>query len=428
MRTKLAFHWQILIAMALGLALGLALNHQLLPGNTAWRTSLELIGQLFLNGLKLLVIPLVMSSMIVGIASIGEGLGRLGRRTALVYLTTTTAAILTGLLFVNLLTPGLVDGQPAGHLLALPADTAGALAKVEGKSLADLLSIVRDLVPANLVQAMVEGNLLGLITFSLLFGFCLRQLSPALRSAQLNFWTGLQEIMIGMTHVVLAVAPVGVFALISVTVAKTGFAAMAPLALFMATVLLALGLHLFGTLSLLLRLVARVSPRQHLAAMLPALLTGFSTASSNATLPVNLRCLRERAGVSERVTGLTVPLGATVNMNGTALYECVAALFLAQAYGLQLSFLTQALVVLIALVTSIGVAGIPAASLVAIAIILGALGLPLDALGILLITDRFLDMCRTAVNVYDDSVAAVVVAHHEGEALPALRPKTTTPA
>lgn len=169
-----------------------------------------------------------------------------------------------------------------------------------------------------------------------------------------------------------------------------------------------------------------MSPWRHFKAMTPALLTAFSTASSNATLPVTLRSLRERAGVSEKVAGMSAPLGASMNMDGTALYECAAALFLAQAYGLDLSFAQQVTVVLIALLTAFGMAGIPAASLVAIAVILGSIGLPLEAIGLLLITDRLLDMCRTAVNVYSDSVAAVFVASREGEALAPLR-QTTPP-
>lgn len=418
---KLALHWQMLIAMLLGALLGLALNTGLLPAFPWLSASLELLAQLFMNGLRLLVLPLVVSSMIVGVSRIDHGLGRLGGWTLLYYLASSTAAILVGLFFVNLLTPGLIGGVPAGELIALPADAGALMAKVEGRSAGDMTQLFLSMLPPNLVSAATEGNLLGLIVFSLLYGSFLGRLPEAQRAPQLAFWEGVQAIMLNIAQLFLRAAPLGVFALLANVLARTGFAAMAPMAWFFLAVLAALLFHLLVVLSLLLWKVAKVSPPRHLQAMLPALLTAFSTASSNATLPVTLRCLRERAGVSDRVSGMTVPLGATINMDGTALYECAAVLFLAQAYGVDLSLAQQVMVVIVALVTSIGVAGIPAASLVAIAIILGAVGLPLEAIGLLLITDRLLDMCRTAINVYSDSVAAVFVARREGEALPALQ-------
>ncbi len=418
---KLALHWQMLIAMLLGALLGLALNAGLLPALPWLSGSLDLLAQLFMNGLRLLVLPLVVSSMIVGVSRIDHGLGRLGGWTLLYYLASSTAAILVGLFFVNLLSPGLIGGVPAGELIALPADAGALMAKVEGRSAGDMTQLFLSMLPPNLVSAATEGNLLGLIVFSLLYGTFLGRLPEAQRAPQLAFWEGVQAIMLNIAQLFLRAAPLGVFALLANVLARTGFAAMAPMAWFFLAVLAALLFHLFVVLSLLLWKVAKVSPPRHLQAMLPALFTAFSTASSNATLPVTLRCLRERAGVSDRVSGMTVPLGATINMDGTALYECAAVLFLAQAYGVDLSLAQQVMVVIVALVTSIGVAGIPAASLVAIAIILGAVGLPLEAIGLLLITDRLLDMCRTAINVYSDSVAAVFVARREGEALPALR-------
>jgi Na+/H+-dicarboxylate symporter len=184
---------------------------------------------------------------------------------------------------------------------------------------------------------------------------------------------------------------------------------------FFLTVLGALAIHLLLVLPLLLRLLGRVSPLRHYQAMTPALLTAFSTASSSATLPVSMDCVENRAGVSNRTTSFVLPLGATVNMDGTALYECVAAMFIAQAYGLELDFATQFTVVLVALLTSIGVAGIPAASLVAITIILTAIGLPVEAVGLILAVDRILDMCRTSVNVFSDSCGAVLIGRLEGE-------------
>jgi Na+/H+-dicarboxylate symporter len=210
-------------------------------------------------------------------------------------------------------------------------------------------------------------------------------------------------------------APIGVFALVAKVVASTGFAAFEPLMAFFFTVLGALAIHLLLVLPLLLRFIGGVNPRYHFHAMSPALLMAFSTASSSATLPVTMECVEKRAGVSNQTTSFVLPLGATVNMDGTALYECVAAMFIAQAYGLELSFATQFTVVLVALLTSIGVAGIPAASLVAITIILTTIGLPLEAVGLILAVDRVLDMCRTSVNVFSDSCGAVLVGRLEGE-------------
>jgi len=210
-------------------------------------------------------------------------------------------------------------------------------------------------------------------------------------------------------------APIGVFGLVARVVAKTGFGAAQPLLVFALVVMAALLLHVLVTLPLLLRWVGRVSPLATLRAISPAMLMAFSTASSSATLPVTMDCVEKGAGVSNRISSFVLPLGATVNMNGTALYECMAAMFLAQAYGLELGVTVQFSIVVIALVTSIGVAGIPSASLVAIAIILAAVGLPVDAIAVLFVFDRVLDMARTSVNVFGDASCAVIIARLEGE-------------
>ncbi len=418
---RLALHWQMLIAIILGGIAGLSLNHLALPPDHGVAVTLTLLGQIFMNALKMIVIPLVVSSIILGISNIGDEIGRMGGYTFAYYIGSSIAAVMTGVFFVNLIQPGVFQGIPLGQTIALPAEVSGVIAKVQNHSLGDVLDLFLTMVPPNLFSAAQEGNLLGLIVFSLLFGFFVGRLPEAARQAQITFWTGAQQVMVSITQLILKFAPIGVFALIATTLAGTGFAALLPMLWFFVTVLLGLAVHMLFSTSLFLHFVARVSPRRHLQAMAPALLTAFSTASSNATLPVTLRALRERAGMSERVSGMSAPLGASMNMDGTALYECAAALFLAQAYGLDLSFAQQLTVVLIALLTGFGMAGIPAASLVAIAVILGAIGLPLEAIGLLLITDRLLDMCRTAVNVYSDSVAAVFVASREGETLEPLR-------
>jgi Na+/H+-dicarboxylate symporter len=271
------------------------------------------------------------------------------------------------------------------------------------------------LVPTNVFRAAADGELLGIIFFSLLFGFFITQLAPALQDTQKRFWNGAHDVMVGITGLLMKFAPYGVFALVAKVMAQTGWDAVRPLGIFFLCVLGALLLHGLVTLSLLLRLLGKVSPLQHLQRMNTVLLTAFSTSSSSATLPVTLRAVSERAGVSKRVSGFVVPLGATINMDGTALYECAAAMFIAQAYGLELSYTTQFIVVMIALLTSVGVAGVPSASLVAIVIILGAVGLPMEGVGLILAVDRVLDMCRTAVNVYSDTCAAVIIGRLEGE-------------
>jgi len=415
LKTKL--HWQILIALVAAVIVGLAIGSDGSLFGVDVLPVFEFAGTLFLNALKMLIVPLVMSSIIYGISGIGSqgALGRLGGKTLLYYLVTSTLAIVTGLVMVNLIQPGLIDGEPARAMLGLSADTAEVTGKIEGRSGADVIAVFLRMVPPNIVQAAAEGQMLGLITFSLLFGFFMTRIEPDLGNVLKTFWHGVYHVMMHVTDLVMKFAPLGVFALVTKVVATSGIDAFRPLAVFFFTTAAALSIHLFMTMPLILRLVAGVSPVRHFQAMLPALLTAFSTASSSATLPITMECVRERAGVSSRVTGFVLPLGATVNMDGTALYECVAALFIAQAYGVELGFAQQFSIVLLALLTSIGVAGIPAASLVAITIILGSVGLPAEAIGMILAVDRLLDMSRTSVNVFSDSCGAVVIGRSEGE-------------
>ena len=376
------------------------------------------LGTLFMNALKMLIVPLIVSSIITGIAGLGDSgsMGRLGGKTLLYYLTTSLFAIMVGLLMVNIMTPGIVDGEPAREILPLSAeDTADISARVDGRGAGDVVDIFVRMVPVNIVAAAAQGQMLGLIFFSLLFGYFMTRIAGPPAQVLKDFWEGIFAVMMKITDWVMLFAPLGVFALVAKVVASTGFAAFQPVLTFLLTVLGALAIHLLVVLPLLLRLLGGVSPLRHYQAMTPALLTAFSTASSSATLPVSMDCVENRAGVSNRTTSFVLPLGATVNMDGTALYECVAAMFIAQAYGLELDFATQFTVVLVALLTSIGVAGIPAASLVAITIILTAIGLPVEAVGLILAVDRILDMCRTSVNVFSDSCGAVLIGRLEGE-------------
>jgi len=378
---------------------------------------LDLVGTMFINLLKMIIVPLILASVITGVAALGSGpdLGRLGGKTLIFYVLTTLIAVLIALFLVNLVEPGVKDGQPVGDTLALTADAATVTEGVKARADITLLAIIKGIVPPNIVEAAANTKLLSIVFFSVLFGFFLARIEQPHQGTVMGFWQGIFQIMMRLTGWVMMLAPVGVFALIAKVVAVSGFEGAGPLLLFAGCVVAGLALYGFVALPILLAAAARVNPWRLYPAMAPALLTAFSTASSAATLPLSLQCLEQRAKVSERIAGFVMPLGASLNHAGSALYECAAAMFIAQAYGLHLSFSTQFTVVILALITSMGIAGIPAASLVGIAIILGAVGLPAEAIGVLLVFDRILDMCRTAINVLADAACTVIVARLEGE-------------
>jgi len=421
---KLELHWQILIAIVVaGIIGGYVFNAQAETGvdpaifGVKYISIFEYVGTIFLNALKMIIVPLIMSSIIVGVAGIGSGgnLGSLGGKTLLFYAGTTLAAILVGLVLINAIGPGYVNGEPAKDLLALEASTAELEASVAGKGPGDVAKVFQRMVPPNIVKAAVEGQMLGIIFFAILFGYFMTKLDNQYAEPLYRFWDAVFHVMMRMTEWIMTFAPIGVFGLVAGVIAKAGYKATGPLAVFAVVVLAALAVHAFITLPLLLRFVGRVNPIKTMKGTAQAMLTAFSTASSSATLPVTIECVEDNIGVSNKVSSFVLPLGATVNMNGTALYECAAAMFIAQAYGLELTFGVQFSIVVIALMTSIGVAGVPSASLVAIAIILGAIGLPIEALGVLLVFDRILDMARTSINVWGDASCATIVARLEGE-------------
>ena len=410
-------HWQILIALVLAVVVGSFTSSLHVNTGLDLFPFFEFFGALFLNALKMIIVPLIISSIVVGIAGIQQdgAFARMGGKTLLYYVATSTIAIVIGLALVMMFQPGLIDDMPAKDVLGLHADTAEVTEKVGDASASDISSIFLRMVPTNIVHAAAQGQMLGLIFFSLLFGYFISQLQDKLKQSMKQFFEAVFQVMMKITDLIMRFAPIGVFALVAKIVATSGIEVFIPLAKFFFVVLAALAIHMFIVMPLLLKLVGRVKPSKHIQAMSPAMLTAFSTSSSSATLPVTLDCVQDNAGVSNRTSSFVLPLGATINMDGTALYECVAALFIAQAYGLSLGFAEQFTVVVLALMTSIGVAGIPAASLVAITIILGAMGLPLEGIGLILAVDRVLDMCRTAVNVFSDSCGAVIIARSEGE-------------
>jgi Na+/H+-dicarboxylate symporter len=433
-------HWQIFLSLGLAVALGGVIVPALPEGfEPGFVTFCQFIGSLFMNALKMVIVPLIVASIISGVMHLGaeQGVARMSLKTLAYYTASGAAAVIIGLVMVNLIRPGDVSAETASAMLGTGAQASsseGLMTRIEGRAAADLFEIFLRMFPPNIVDAAANnGQLLGVIVFSILFGAFIGKLPKAQRETQQAFWESAQTVMLKLTDFIIRFAPIGVFGLVTPIVLQTGLADLfGTLGWFFITVLLSLGLHFALTMSLALKTLGGVNPLRHYQAMAPVLLTAFSTASSSATLPLTMETVQKRAGVSNKTSSFTLPLGATVNMDGTALYECVVVIFIAQLYAatgqVALGIGDQALVVLLALLTSIGVAGIPAASLVAIAIILPAVGLPVEAIGVVWLTDRILDMCRTSVNVFSDTVGAVVIAQSEDESpYAATEPPGKTP-
>ncbi|MFQ5671003.1 MAG: dicarboxylate/amino acid:cation symporter [Acidobacteriota bacterium] len=397
-------HYQIAGAMVLGVVFGLTLG----PAATGWLGGL---GSVFVRLLRMVIVPLVITSIVTGVVSVGSGrnLGRLGLKTLFYYLFTSMAAILVGLVLVNLLHPGA-----SARLTAAPKADLPALETAQG--VGDIL--VR-LIPTNPVHAAAEGDMLGIIFFSILLGISLNQVASGPRQRLADLLASGFDVMMVLTSGVIRLVPLGVLGLITRAVASTGLQTFRALGVYMFTVAAGLTIHLMITLPLILLLVGRIHPRIHFRNMADTLLTAFSTSSSSATLPVTMRDVEHRAGVSNKVTSFVLPMGATINMDGTALYECVAVIFICQVLGFGLTLQAQVVVVITALLASIGAAGIPSAGLVMIFIITDAINLRgpevATIVGMLLAIDRPLDMYRTMVNVFSDSCGAAIIARSEGE-------------
>jgi len=368
------------------------------------------MGDLFLRALRMIIIPLILSSLISGITNIGEpeNLGRLGLKTMLYYVVTSTFAIVTGLIFVNILRPGI------------GADL-GFIQEVQGLSSAreSFGSTLINIVPTNVFTALSEGQMLSIIFFALLFGFFITRVGKKYRDILTGFFNATFEVMMKVTMFIIKFTPYGVFGIVAKVVAdQSDLLSLAErLGLYMLAVLLGLAVHAFITLPLVLRFAGKANAWKHMKAVSTPLLTAFSTSSSGATLPLTMEAVEHNSGVSNKISSFTLPLGATINMDGTALYECVAAMFIAQAYGIDLSITQQVIVVATALLASIGAAAIPMAGLVMITVVLSAVGIPLEGVGLIIAVDRILDMFRTATNVWSDSCGAVVIAKTEGENL-----------
>lgn len=434
---RLASHWQILIALLMATVTALLLRGLFNGASedstgarfvTSTLATCQFVGDLFMRALKMIIVPLIVTAVVSGITGMKgvEGFGRLGLKTVTFYLLSSLAAIVIGLVAVNLIKPGLINGQPNEAIRAAFTETEATAEVTDKERVAqastregkDFLGIFKAMIPENIFAAATDnGQLLGVIAFSILFAIAATQLPGDTGNVVRDFFTGANEAMITVTKWIMATAPIGVYALILPVVYETGGDLFKQLLKYFLTVLLALFIHIGVVLPLALYFLGKINPLTHFKSMRPALLLAFSTASSSATLPVTMRSVQERAGISKRVSSFTLPLGATVNMDGTALYECVAVIFVAQVMGIELGLGAQFFIVIAALLTSIGVAGIPSASLVAILLILKSSGIPNaeTAVVALLAVDRLLDMSRTAINVFSDSCAALIVARSEGE-------------
>lgn len=399
---KIALHWQILSAFVLAIPFGIFLEDY--SGYVGW------MGVIFLRALKMVIIPLILSSIITGVTSIGsaKNLGRLGLKTISYYMVTSILAIVTGLVLVNLIKPGI--GAEIHPLQEIPVTSGGT-------SFEDTL--IR-MIPENIFGAFSDNQqILAVIVVALLFGFFITRVDDKPKQFLTDLFQAVFDVMMKITLFVLRFAPLGIFGLVAHKVAEQEnlIALVQSMGLYVIVVVSGILIHFMITLPLITRFIGRVNPWSHLKSMRTPLITAFSTCSSSATLPLTIQAVEENDGVSNKISSFTLPLGATINMDGTALYECVVAIFIAQAYGIELDFTQQLIIILTSLLASIGAAGIPMAGLVMITVVLTAVGLPLEGISLILAIDPFLDMFRTATNVWSDSCGAVIIAKSEGEIL-----------
>ncbi|MDR3624574.1 MAG: dicarboxylate/amino acid:cation symporter [Chlamydiales bacterium] len=401
---------RVTIAIILAIVVG-KFSQGVSIGGTDLVSIYDLCGQLFLNALMMIMVPLVASSIIAGIGGLTSdgSFGRLGLKTFFYYVLTVLIAILIGLGLVSMISFDHVKLDMSTLMNMAPVDiqlpsTGDALAK----------QVLFKVLPSNVFAAASQGNMLGIIFFSILFGFALSKIRGSSQEILLKFWQGMFAVMMKVTHMILVFLPLGVFFLVAKTVAHTGFQSIASVGLFVMVVLLGLAIFLFIALPILLFLRG-ASVSKYFRAVSPALITAFSTSSSAATLPVTMECVEKRAGVSNKVCSFVVPLGTSVNMTGSALYECVGVLFIAAMVGVDLSFLQQGLVIILSLLAAMGMAGIPSASLISLVVILNTLGLPPESIALVVPVERILDMFRTVVNVASEAGCAVMVARWEGE-------------
>jgi len=401
---------KILIAMGLGALVGLAFYY-IPKGETFAHVDSFLIGgvfdvggALFISSLKMLVVPLVFVSLVCGVCSIGGNsrIGMISVKTLAFYMVTTAVAISLALLVSNIIDPGLGEVE------------AAAQENFEPKSNPGFASVVKNLIPTNVFMALAQANMLQVIIFAILFGVALTKVGDE-ASAVRTFFVQADKIIMQLVLILMKLAPYGVFCLIATMFAKSGLDNIAQLAKYFFNVILVLILHLFVSYGLMLWLLTGLSPVTFFSKIGRLWLFGFSTASSNASIPITLETVEDKLGVKNEIASFTVPLGATINMDGTAIMQGVATVFIAQYFAIDIGFTGYLLVILTATMASIGTAGVPGVGLVTLTMVLGQVGLPAEGIALIIGVDRILDMVRTAVNITGDSVASVIVAKSEGK-------------
>jgi Na+/H+-dicarboxylate symporter len=415
----MALHNKIAIGLLAGVGIGGVTN---LFGVEPLRqiiTFIEPVGPAWIRLIMMIVVPLVMASLIVGTASLGDiaRLGRVGGKTITFYLATTTIAITIGLVLSNIVRPGRgVDEATQAQLMESYAGATGARIEL-AQEVPSIIDVLVNIIPRNPIGAAANGEMLPIIFFSVLFGAALALIQPDRRDTVLNFFQGINDVAMILVDWVMRLAPYAVFVLLANVITQFGVNLLGSLALYMLTVILGLAIHAFGTYSLAMRFLARISPVTFFKRIRKVPIIAFSTSSSNATLPVTIETAEEDLGVSDEVSSFVLPLGATINMDGTALYQGVAVMFIAQVFGIDLTWQAQLMVVLTATLASIGAAGVPSAGIIILTVVLAQAGVPETGIALILGVDRILDMCRTSVNVTGDLTCAAFVARSEGEEL-----------
>jgi len=403
----LNLHTQILIALLLGIPVGLLLGQR--------ASYLQPVGDIFIRLIRMIVVPLVFSSLLVGTASLGDirKLGRIGIKTIAYYLCTTAIAITIGLVVANIVSPGKnIDEATKTALLTSYREEAVQRIEIAKKKPSITETLVK-VVPSNPIESLAEANMLQIIFFALLLGVSITLLPESKGHPLIEFFDSISEAMIRMVHIVMKIAPLGVLALIAVVVGKFGTEILYSLLKYALAVVAGLAIHMLFVYSSAIKLLAGMSPSTFFSGIKKAQIIAFSTSSSNATLPVTMECAEENLGVPEEISSFVLPLGATINMDGTALYQGAAAVFIAQVYGLDLTLVDQVTIVLMATLASIGAAGVPGIGVITLTMVLETLGLPLEGIALILGVDRILDMLRTTVNITGDASAAVIVSATE---------------
>lgn len=418
-RWKLSLLTKITIGMVAGIIVGLLIGDSTitLGGQEIGLASVRPVGDLFLRLIRMVVVPLVFASLLVGTASLGDPkkLGRIGMKTVGFYLVTTALAITIGLLIANSVQPG--SRLPADTQQELMASyqeqAAGAEASLRQRP--STVDTLLQVVPTNPAEALAGGDMLQIIFFAMFFGVALTLIKDRARADQIiGFFDGVTDAMIVVVHVVMELAPYGVFALIAAVIAEYGLQVLLSLLIYSACVLVGLLLHMTLVYGGAVFALGGMSPLFFFRGIRQAQAIAFATSTSSGTLPVTMECAEKNLGVSEEIASFVLPLGSTVNMDGTALYQGVATVFIAQVFGIDLSIGQQLTIVLMATLASIGAAGVPGVGVITLAMVLETLGLPLEGIALILGVDRFLDMARTAVNITGDSAVSVIVARSEG--------------